>query len=121
MAAKLQTPSRLHWLGTDPFGRARSGSDPGAHNGWSRAPRAGLDPCAAPGSTITHVRGERVTQQREHLDAMTALYRRMRGALREWRDMPDGVPDGHQVCGLIEGIAIPVPARPARRPAARRR
>ena len=65
--------------------------------------------------------GERVTQQREHLDAMTALYRRMRGALREWRDMPDGVPDGYQVCGLIEGIAIPVPAHPARRHAARRR
>ena len=62
---------------------------------------------------------ERIDQQRERLDAMTALYQRMKRALREWRQMPDGVPDGNVVCGLIEGTAQRMPPDPKTTSAAR--
>jgi hypothetical protein len=29
----------------------------------------------------------------------------MEQALTQWSDMPDGVPDGHSVCHLIESFA----------------
>jgi hypothetical protein len=34
-----------------------------------------------------------------------ALQKRMEQALEQWADMPDGVPDGHSVCHLIESFA----------------
>lgn len=46
---------------------------------------------------------EHIAEHRLQLDDMLALYERMKDALREWRDLPDGVPDGTSVCGLIEG------------------
>ena len=59
---------------------------------------------------------ERIAQRRQQLDSMTALYKRMQHALREWQLMSDGVPDGHVVCGLIEGVDSRLP--PARVPRA---
>ena len=64
---------------------------------------------------------ERIEQQRDRLDAMTALYLRMKRALHECRLMPDGVPDGHLVCGLIEGVAQRMPPERKARHAPRRR
>lgn len=58
---------------------------------------------------------EHIERQREHLDATERLYARIKQAMREWRLKPDGVPDGHSVCGLIEGT------RPAAGAAAVRR
>lgn len=55
---------------------------------------------------------ERIGQQRARLDAVAALYQRMKRALDEWEQMPDAVPDGHQVCGLIEGAAERLPPAP---------
>ena len=46
---------------------------------------------------------DHLTEHRLQLDDMVALYERMKDALLEWRDLPDGVPDGTSVCGLIEG------------------
>ena len=60
---------------------------------------------------------ERIAQHRQQLDAMAALYGRMQQALREWQRMPDGVPDGYVVCGLIEGVDARLPPARARRPA----
>ncbi len=59
---------------------------------------------------------ERIAQHRQQLDSMTALYKRMKQALHEWQLMPDGVPDGYVVCGLIEGVdsRLPPPVRPRR-------
>jgi len=34
-----------------------------------------------------------------------ALQTRMEQALDQWAEMPDGVPDGHSVCHLIESFA----------------
>ncbi len=55
---------------------------------------------------------ERVGEQHERLEAMAALYRRMKRAVDEWQNIPDGVPDGHMVCELIEGTAQRVPTGP---------
>ena len=46
---------------------------------------------------------DHLAEHRLQLDDMVALYERMKDALLEWRDLPDGVPDGTSVCGLIEG------------------
>ena len=62
---------------------------------------------------------DHIRREQEHLEATQRLYRRMKLAMREWRSRPDGVPDGHSVCGLIEGTFVDLPATPA--PAARNR
>lgn len=49
---------------------------------------------------------QHIEKQQEHLDATERLYKRMKLALREWKETPDGVPDGHSVCGLIEGTPV---------------
>lgn len=64
---------------------------------------------------------ERIGEHRQELDGMAQLYLRMQRALHEWQQMPDGVPDGHSVCGLIEGVAAHLPPDQARRPAVARR
>lgn len=46
---------------------------------------------------------ERLEEQGRRLHEVTGLYRRMRRAVNEWKERPDGVPDGHSVCNLIEG------------------
>lgn len=68
---------------------------------------------------------DHIERERAHLHATQKLYRQMRTALRDWRLQPDGVPDGHSVCGLIEGtfsnsgVAPVFPASTSRRAARR--
>ncbi len=45
---------------------------------------------------------QRIVANRSELDALNALQDRMELALESWQSLPDGVPDGHQVCHLIE-------------------
>ncbi len=44
----------------------------------------------------------RIKVNRQKLDEMGYLQRRMEKALAQWKEMPDGIPDGHSVCHLIE-------------------
>ena len=44
----------------------------------------------------------RISEFSAHLDAVIALRERMKRALVKWEKMPDGVPNGHAVCVLIE-------------------
>lgn len=46
----------------------------------------------------------RIEDNRKQLDEMESLQRRMEKALSAWDKMPDGVPDGHSVCYLIESF-----------------
>jgi MerR family Zn(II)-responsive transcriptional regulator of zntA len=46
----------------------------------------------------------RIDENRRHLEELMALQTRMEQALETWADMPDGVPDGHSVCHLIESF-----------------
>lgn len=44
----------------------------------------------------------RIVDTRERLAALQALQTRLEQALALWAEMPDGEPDGHAVCALIE-------------------
>jgi DNA-binding transcriptional MerR regulator len=48
---------------------------------------------------------QRLAEQGRRLDEALELHRRMQRAVADWKKRPDGVPDGHSVCGLIEGFA----------------
>lgn len=48
---------------------------------------------------------QRLAEQGRQLDQVLRLHRRMQRAVADWKRRPDGVPDGHSVCGLIEGFA----------------
>ena len=47
-----------------------------------------------------------IWENRTRIDEMLKLQNRMEQALTKWEDMPDGVPDGHSVCHLIESFDI---------------
>ena len=47
----------------------------------------------------------RILENRRKLDELHALQDRMETALQQWKHMPDGVPDGHCICHLIESTA----------------
>jgi len=47
---------------------------------------------------------QRIADNRQLLKEMLSLQHRMERALRAWTKMPDGVPDGHTVCHLIESV-----------------
>ena len=49
----------------------------------------------------------RLHEKQHQVEHEMALFRRMKQALKAWKAMPDGVPEGHHVCGLIEGLALP--------------
>ncbi len=48
----------------------------------------------------------RIDENRRKLQELMQLQERMEHALEQWRTMPDGVPDGHSVCHLIESAGI---------------
>ena len=47
----------------------------------------------------------RMEENCRQIDELTALQQRMEQALEQWAMMPDGIPDGHSVCHLIESFA----------------
>lgn len=57
---------------------------------------------------------QRLAEQGRQLDEALRLHRRMQRAVDDWKKRPDGVPDGHSVCGLIEGFVADSP--PSARP-----
>lgn len=63
-----------------------------------REAAAGHSPCARTRAILR----ERIAQNRRRLAEMQALQARMEAALEDWRERPDGIPDGHTVCALIE-------------------
>jgi DNA-binding transcriptional MerR regulator len=46
----------------------------------------------------------RIVENRQKIEEMMKLQTRMESALEQWKDMPDGIPNGHSVCHLIESI-----------------
>lgn len=63
-----------------------------SHNGES--------PCPAVRQIIQH----RIEANKLKLAELIRLQRRMEEALQKWNEMPDGVPDGHAICHLIEFV-----------------
>lgn len=58
----------------------------------------GHSPCPR----VRQILQERVAENHRRLAEMVTLQRRMEKALKAWKNMPDGIPDGHTVCVLIE-------------------
>ncbi|MBZ5487000.1 MerR family DNA-binding protein [Halomonas aquamarina] len=46
----------------------------------------------------------RLPQIRARIEELEALAQRMEQALESWQHMPDGTPDGHSLCRLIESF-----------------
>ncbi len=62
----------------------------------------GDSPCGDVRRIIQH----RIKENRAKIEQMEHLQSRMEEALAKWEGMPDGVPDGHSVCHLIESVEV---------------
>lgn len=60
----------------------------------------GQSPCPR----VRQILLRRIDDNRRQLEELMALQLRMEQALEQWAEMPDGVPDGHSVCHLIESF-----------------
>ena len=45
---------------------------------------------------------KRLAEVERQIDDLQQLHQRMQKALEAWQNMPDGTPDGHTICRLIE-------------------
>ena len=61
----------------------------------------GQTPCP----DVRNIVKQRIVENRQKMDAMLKLQDRMEDALKAWEKMPDGSPDGHHVCHLIESFS----------------
>lgn len=61
---------------------------------------AGTSPCPI----VREIIQSRITENRRKLAELQALQHRMEEALQHWEAMPDGMPDGHCICHLIEAV-----------------
>ncbi|GAV20628.1 mercuric resistance operon regulatory protein [Mariprofundus micogutta] len=61
----------------------------------------GESPCPLVRSYIQ----QKVKDNRQKLEEMSALQQRMESAIAQWEAMQDGIPDGHSICNLIEKFA----------------
>jgi len=60
----------------------------------------GNSPCPI----VREIIQNRIVENRQKLNELIALQNRMESALAKWNTMPDGVPDGHCICHLIESV-----------------
>lgn len=63
----------------------------------------GESPCPR----VREILERHIQENRRELLELMALQERMERALARWSEMPDGIPDGHTVCHLIESIEEP--------------
>ncbi|MBW0147940.1 MerR family transcriptional regulator [Marinobacter arenosus] len=56
----------------------------------------------SPCPMVREVFEQRLAEVEREIAELQQLRERMKGALSAWRDMPDGTPDGHTICRLIE-------------------
>ena len=63
-----------------------------------------VDDNASPCPRVREIVMKRIVENRQRLEELMMLQARMEHALEQWEKMPDGVPDGHSVCHLIESV-----------------
>jgi len=61
---------------------------------------SGNSPCPI----VREIIQSRIEDTRRKLRELRELQQRMEAALQQWNEMPDGVPDGHCICHLIESV-----------------
>ena len=69
----------------------------------------------SPCPRVREILQRRIKENRQKLEYLMELQQRMEKALLTWDDMPDGIPDGHSVCHLIESIAYTPPDKSAKK------
>jgi len=62
----------------------------------------------SPCPMVRDLLASRLPQIRERISELQALAERMERALDAWAEMPDGTPDGHSLCRLIESFPEPL-------------
>jgi DNA-binding transcriptional MerR regulator len=60
----------------------------------------GESPC----EDVRRIIQDHIEENRIRIREMQNLQERMEQALAQWESMPDGVPDGHSICHLIESF-----------------
>ncbi|WNK20728.1 MerR family DNA-binding protein [Halomonas piscis] len=63
----------------------------------------------SPCPLVRDLLASRLPRIRARIAELEALATRMEAALASWQDMPDGTPDGHSVCRLIESFPEETP------------
>ncbi|MGM0823740.1 MAG: MerR family transcriptional regulator [Pseudomonadota bacterium] len=58
----------------------------------------------SPCPMVRDLLANRLPQIRAQIQELEALAQRMEQALESWQHMPDGTPDGHSLCRLIESF-----------------
>ena len=66
----------------------------------------------SPCPMVRDLMAQRLPEIKARIAELQALAERMEQALNLWRDMPDGTPDGHSLCRLIESFPEPSPRSP---------
>ncbi len=56
----------------------------------------------SPCPMVRDVFEQRLAEVEREIEELQQLRKRMKTALAAWQDMPDGTPDGHTICRLIE-------------------
>lgn len=64
----------------------------------------------SPCPMVRDLLASRLPQIRERICELQSLASRMEQALAAWEEMPDGTPDGHSLCRLIESFPEPLNA-----------
>lgn len=59
----------------------------------------------APCGVVREIVERRIGETRQRLSEMQALQSRLESAVSLWASMPNGEPDGHAVCALIEATS----------------
>ncbi|PRY63108.1 DNA-binding transcriptional MerR regulator [Vreelandella songnenensis] len=67
----------------------------------------------SPCPLVRDLLASRLPQIRARIEELEALAQRMEQALESWQHMPDGTPDGHSLCRLIESFPDDASSREA--------
>lgn len=82
------------------IGRAKSLGHTLEEMGWIfHGSERGYAPCPK----VRDIMANRIAENRQRLEELFLLQRRMEAALEQWQKMPDGVPDGKSICHLNRG------------------
>ncbi len=94
---RLYKPSEVRWLRF-----VRQAKALGYTLAEIRAIMQDADKGQSPCPRVREILLKHIEENRRQLEILMDLQKRMELALEQWADMPDGIPDGHSVCHLIE-------------------